>query len=60
MFVGMGLALGNWWSLTVLALASVVIYSYRVAVEELALLEVLGASYEGYMRRTRRFIPFVL
>jgi protein-S-isoprenylcysteine O-methyltransferase len=59
-FAGMGFALGNWWSVVVLIVAPATIYAYRVAVEERALRAVLGASYEGYMRRTRRFIPFVL
>jgi protein-S-isoprenylcysteine O-methyltransferase Ste14 len=33
--------------------------AYRVRVEEQALSAELGRPYVEYMRRTRRFIPFV-
>ncbi len=59
-FVGIGLALANWASLVVL-LASVLIgLLYRVSVEEKALVEALGQPYVDYMRRTKRFIPFIV
>jgi protein-S-isoprenylcysteine O-methyltransferase Ste14 len=35
-------------------------FSYRIKVEKRVLLENLGASYQEYMRRTKRLIPFVL
>lgn len=57
--VGLGLALTNWLSLIVLLLCSVAGLLYRVDVEERALREVLGQPYADYMRRTRRFIPFI-
>ena len=59
MFLGIGLALGNWISLTVLIAAVVIVYGYRVAVEERALAAVIGDPYRDYMRRTKRFVPFV-
>jgi len=35
-------------------------YSYRISVEEQALVAALGEPYKQYMRRTRRIIPFLL
>jgi protein-S-isoprenylcysteine O-methyltransferase Ste14 len=60
MFVGIGLALGNWGSVAVLILAAVGVYWYRVGVEERALVETIGEPYLAYMRRTKRFIPFMI
>jgi len=59
LFVGIGLALGNWASLLTLLLSVAVVYGYRVTVEERALLATLGEPYRAYARRTKRFIPFV-
>jgi protein-S-isoprenylcysteine O-methyltransferase Ste14 len=59
LFLGMGLALANWISLLVFMTALVIVYGYRVQVEERALLEVLGDPYRRYMLRTKRFVPFL-
>ena len=59
MYVGLGLALTNWLSLLVLVLATTIVYSYRVSVEERALVATLGERYLAYVRRTKRFVPFV-
>lgn len=59
MNLGMGLALGSWGSATLLTLASVAVYSYRIAVEERTLLAVVGEPYREYMRTRRRLIPFI-
>ena len=59
MFGGTGLALGNWLSLAAAALCSLAGYAWRIAVEERALAATLPA-YAGYMRRTKRLIPFVI
>ena len=56
MFLGIGLATGNWISVVVIVAASAASYAYRVAVEG-ALLATLGDPYAAYMRRTKRFIP---
>jgi protein-S-isoprenylcysteine O-methyltransferase Ste14 len=57
---GLGLVFTNWLSLlAVLVLASIG-YTYRVSVEEKALLQALGDPYREYMQRTKRFIPFVV
>jgi protein-S-isoprenylcysteine O-methyltransferase Ste14 len=58
--VGIGLALGNWAGLLALMVCMAIAYSYRISVEERALLAALGEPYKQYMQRTRRIIPFLL
>lgn len=60
LFGGIGLALTNWLSLIAAVLLPALAYSYRIAVEERALMETLGPAYGGYMGRTKRLIPFVI
>lgn len=59
MFLGTGLAMTNWASLLAIVLAAAIGYGWRVHVEEQALCADLGQPYRDYMRRTRRFVPFV-
>ena len=59
MNAGIGLALGSWGSTALLVLASFAVYSYRIAVEERALLAVIGEPYRQFIRGRRRLIPFV-
>jgi len=59
MFVGIGLALGNWASLLVLFLAIVAVFRYRFTVEERALEATLGEPYRAFMRTRKRLIPFI-
>ena len=56
---GIGLALTNWLSLPILMASAFVGYGYRVRVEERALCDALGQAYRDYMKRTRRFIPYL-
>lgn len=60
MFIGIGLALGNILGFLLLTLMSIAAYCYRVAVEERALIEVIGEPYRTYMSECKRFIPFVV
>lgn len=60
MFAGIGFALTNWASVGILLFATVVAYSYRVRVEERALLAEIGAPYAEFMKTRKRFIPFVI
>ncbi len=57
--LGVGLALTNWASLTALLVCVFLGHSYRVRIEEAALVRTLGQPYVEYMRRTKRFIPLV-
>lgn len=58
--LGFGLSLTNWLSLLVIMSSALVGFSYRIRVEERALVEQLGQQYRDYMRRTKRLVPFVL
>lgn len=58
-FGGIGLALGSWASTALLVVSSVVVYSYRMAVEERALLSALGEPYRQFMRTRKRLVPYV-
>ena len=58
-FFGVGLAMGNWLSLAVAFLVPFVALSYRMAVEERALIDHFGDRYRDYVRRTKRLIPGV-
>lgn len=59
LYSGIGLALGSWLSLAILLGMSCYVYSRRVEAEEKALLGTIGEPYRAYMRRTKRFIPFI-
>jgi protein-S-isoprenylcysteine O-methyltransferase Ste14 len=60
MFVGIGLSLGSWVSLVLLTVAAIVVYGYRVRVEERVLLATIGDSYGSYMKECKRFIPYIV
>lgn len=60
MFAGIGFALTNWLSVGILLVTSAAAYSYRVRVEERALLTEIGAPYAEFMRTRKRFVPFVI
>ena len=59
MYTGIGLALGNWASATLLVISSIAVYSYRISVEESALLITIGEPYRVFMRTRKRLIPYV-
>lgn len=56
---GLGIALGSWASAGLLAGASFAVYSYRMAVEERALLAEIGEPYRQFMTSRKRLIPFL-
>jgi protein-S-isoprenylcysteine O-methyltransferase Ste14 len=60
MFSGIGVALANWVSLSILTIVSIFVYSYRVLVEERALVAALGDSYLAFRKTRKRFIPFIV
>jgi protein-S-isoprenylcysteine O-methyltransferase Ste14 len=59
MMTGIGVALGSWGSAVLLAVVSFAVYSYRIAVEERALLAAIGEPYRQFMATRKRLIPFV-
>jgi protein-S-isoprenylcysteine O-methyltransferase Ste14 len=58
-FVGIGLALGNWESLLVLAIVPTAGLMVRIRAEERALLEQLGEPYRRFAKTRARLIPHV-
>src|SRR5450759_3224531 len=60
LFIGVGLALGSWVSVVLLAIATIAAYGYRVAVEERALLDAIGEPYGRFMKERKRFIPYIV
>jgi protein-S-isoprenylcysteine O-methyltransferase Ste14 len=56
-FIGLGFAFRNWLSVAIIAVATIIGFSYRIAVEEGALIEHFGDRYRHYMQRTKRLIP---
>ncbi|MCL4497196.1 MAG: isoprenylcysteine carboxylmethyltransferase family protein [Deltaproteobacteria bacterium] len=57
--LGLGLSLGNWLSLLIIFAASVTIAFFRVPLEEKALMEKFGDEYHSYMKKTKRYIPYL-
>jgi protein-S-isoprenylcysteine O-methyltransferase Ste14 len=57
--IGIGLGLGSWGSTAMLTIVSFLVYGYRMAVEERALLAVLGDPYREFVRTRKRIIPYV-
>ena len=58
-FWGFALSLNNWASLLLVVLPVTAAFSYRVRIEERALLAHFGSAYEDYRSRTKKFIPFI-
>jgi protein-S-isoprenylcysteine O-methyltransferase Ste14 len=58
-FLGLGLCIGNWVSIAVIAIPILSVFLWRMHVEEAALLSGLGNPYRSYMDRTKRLIPGV-
>ena len=56
-FAGLGLVFDNWLSFAAVLIIAVAALSYRIAVEERALVEHFGDRYRAYARRTKRLIP---
>jgi protein-S-isoprenylcysteine O-methyltransferase Ste14 len=58
-FLGLGLALGNWAALALLAVAPTAGLVYRIRVEEDALLDGLGEPYRRFAASRARLVPGV-
>ncbi len=58
-FTGFALSLANWLAFFVLVVPIFAAFVRRMNVEEEALSDALGERYVGYMRRTKRLVPFV-
>lgn len=57
--LGLGLYLNNWLSLVLALVPTFMAFSYRIKVEEKALIEEFGEEYLEYRRNTKKLVPFV-
>ncbi len=56
-FLGLGIDMGNWASLAALLAPTLLVFLWRIHIEEAALTAAFGDQYRDYMRRTKRLIP---
>ncbi|WP_370899110.1 methyltransferase family protein [Chryseobacterium gossypii] len=57
--LGLGLYLNNWVSLVLAFIPPFIAFSYRIKIEEQALVEQFGKEYIEYRKKTKKLIPFV-
>jgi protein-S-isoprenylcysteine O-methyltransferase Ste14 len=58
-YTGFGIFLCNWISLAILVVAITSVNLYRIKYEEKLLLSHFGDDYKEYMKKTKKFIPFL-
>lgn len=58
-FLGLGLYLNNWVALAVAVIPPFLAFSYRISVEEKALIEQFGQEYLDYKKHTKKLIPYI-
>ena len=58
-FIGYGVLSQNWLCLAACVLLPVASLSYRIKIEESALINELGTKYEAYKTKTKKIIPFI-
>lgn len=58
-FLGFGLYLNNWLSLIVAFLPAFFAFSYRILIEEKALIQQFGQAYLDYRKSTYKLIPYI-
>jgi len=56
---GFGLTFQNWACLLIIFAPCCAVNLWRIHIEEQALLEALGESYQNYLQRTKRLIPVI-
>ncbi|MDR3561967.1 MAG: isoprenylcysteine carboxylmethyltransferase family protein [Negativicutes bacterium] len=58
-WIGAGLAASNWIVFSIITLAMIISYAYRMQSEEAMLIAQFGPPYRAYIQRTKRIIPFL-
>lgn len=58
-FLGFGLSVNNWLALAIIFIPVLIVFIYRMNVEEKMLTAQFGEEYTVYMKRTRRILPWV-
>jgi protein-S-isoprenylcysteine O-methyltransferase Ste14 len=56
-FLGLGLSFSNWLSTLIIFTPVLVVFIYRMRIEEKALVGFFGEEYTGYCKTTKRLIP---
>ncbi len=59
LWIGAGLATGNWIAAVAITLITCAAYRYRIQTEEVMLRSSFGQSYADYTRHTWKLIPFL-
>jgi len=59
LWIGFGLALGNWMATLIMAVLLFSVYGYRIRSEEVMLIDRFGKDYLEYSQQTWRLVPFV-
>ena len=54
--LGVALALGSWLAVIIMLVASIVVYGYRISVEERALRTTIGEPYELFMSGRKQLV----
>lgn len=57
--VGVGVSANDWLTTLVFLITSGISYSYRIKIEEKALLEHFGNDYSNYQKETWKMIPYI-
>ncbi|WPO82740.1 isoprenylcysteine carboxylmethyltransferase family protein [Chryseobacterium sp. JJR-5R] len=57
--LGLGLYLNNWISFIFAIVPPFIAFSYRIRIEEEALIEQFGEEYLEYRRQTKKLVPFI-
>lgn len=58
-FIGFGISLNNWLSLTAVVLLIMISFLYRIKIEEKILIDQFGKEYLEYKKNTYRLIPWI-
>lgn len=58
-YLGLGLVMENWMSLSILIIAPLIAVLYRIQLEEKVLMQHFKTAYQAYQMRSWRLIPFI-
>lgn len=58
-FLGLGLSFSNWLSTIIIFVPIFFVFTYRIKIEEKALINNFGDKYINYSKSTKRLIPLI-
>ncbi len=59
LYIGASISMGNIISLLIIVVFVLIVYIYRINVEEEMLIDTFGDNYKAYIKRTKRLLPFI-